>query len=993
MGETTKPTPKRTSKTRKTVAATTISAHQAADQTLDLERIFLGESEMARLMRAFDWAQTPLGPAQEWSVSLRSMVGFLLANRFPLLLWWGPEFLQLYNDAYRPVLGAKHPQYLGRSVRECWSEIWDVIGPLIETPFNGGPATWMEDIQLEVNRHGFFEETHFTIAYSPVPDETAPNGIGGVLATVHEISEKVVGERRVLALRDLGARSAEAKTAEEACQIAAETLAHYLKDVPFALLYLLDADGQYARLAATAGVEENALLGPTVIDLSAGELGKASWSLAEVIQSERIQVVQDLSPHFAAVPAGPWSDPPTSAVVAPIRSNVAHRLAGVLVAGVSPRRALDDNYEGFYELVASQIATTIASACAYEEERQRAEALAEIDRAKTTFFSNVSHEFRTPLTLMLGPLEDLLTTNHQTPETHEQLDLIHRNGLRLLKLVNTLLDFSRIEAGRIQASYEPVDLASYTAELASSFRSLAGKAGLSLLVDCAPLSDLRAPVYVDREMWEKIVLNLLSNAFKYTFDGGITVTLHAVNGGEGVELMVRDTGVGIPTADLPRIFERFHRVEGARARTHEGSGIGLALTQELVRLHGGTIRIESAEGAGTTIFVQLPTGAEHLPADHIQAEGSSVSTALGADSYVLEAVRWLPEELPGANGDGAIATEFSGPHAVAARENDQPARIVLADDNADMREYLRRLLAERYTVEAVANGAAALAAIHREAPDLVLTDVMMPELDGFGLLRALRDDPQTATLPVILLSARAGEEATLEGLAAGADDYLVKPFSAREILSRVAARLEIARLRNEGVARARDLETFIEAVPDGIAVYDPEGRVVRSNAAYRDTLARFIPKHPAGTLRERVKQSPIRDMHGASLPEDQWPHTRMLRGEGIVGSDAVEVMMYTVDGEALYMSVTGAPLRAENGRIIGAIAIHHDISAQKRLERELRQSRDELQAILEAVPDQVIVYDSNLHLARSNAAHRAAEHRYYPGEPAPGTLSERIQRT
>ncbi len=274
MGETAKPTPKKTNKTRKTVTATTASTHQVADQALDLERIFPGESEMARLMRAFDWAQTPLGPAQEWSVSLRSMVSFLLANRFPLLLWWGPEFLQLYNDAYRPVLGAKHPQYLGRSVRECWSEIWDVIGPLIETPFNGGPATWMEDIQLEVNRHGFFEETHFTIAYSPVPDEAAPNGIGGVLATVHEISEKVVGERRVLALRDLGARSAEAKTAEEACQIAAETLGHYPKDVPFALLYLLDADGKRARLAATAGVEEIALLGPTVIDLSAGDWGK-----------------------------------------------------------------------------------------------------------------------------------------------------------------------------------------------------------------------------------------------------------------------------------------------------------------------------------------------------------------------------------------------------------------------------------------------------------------------------------------------------------------------------------------------------------------------------------------------------------------------------------------------------------------------------------------------------------------------------------------------
>ena len=983
MGETAKPTPKKTNKTRKTVTATTASTHQVADQALDLERIFPGESEMARLMRAYDWAQTPLGPAQEWSVSLRSMVSFLLANRFPLLLWWGPEFLQLYNDAYRPVLGAKHPQYLGRSVRECWSEIWDVIGPLIETPFNGGPATWMEDIQLEVNRHGFFEETHFTIAYSPVPDEAAPNGIGGVLATVHEISEKVVGERRALALRDLGARSAEAKTAEEACQIAAETLAHYPKDVPFALLYLLDADGKRARLAATAGVEEIALLGPTVIDLGAGE--KASWPLADVIQSERIQVVQDLSPYFTTVPAGPWPDPPTTAVVAPIRSTVAHRLAGVLVAGVSPRRALDDNYEGFYELVASQIATTIASARAYEEERRRAEALAEIDRAKTTFFSNVSHEFRTPLTLMLGPLEDLLATNHQTPETREQLDLIHRNGLRLLKLVNTLLDFSRIEAGRVQASYEPVDLATYTAELASGFRSLAGKAGLSLLVDCAPLSDLRAPVFVDREMWEKIVLNLLSNAFKYTFDGAITVTLHAVNGGEGVELMVRDTGMGIPAAELPRIFERFHRVEGTRARTHEGSGIGLALTQELVRLHGGAIRIESAEGKGTAVFVRLPTGAKHLPADQIQGRPALTSTALGADSYALEAGRWLPEELPGADEDSPAAGEFSGSHAGAARENGQSARIVLADDNADMREYLRRLLSEHYSVEAVPNGAAALAAIRRETPNLVLTDVMMPEMDGFGLLRALRDDPQTAALPVILLSARAGEEATLEGLEAGADDYLIKPFSAQEVLSRIAARLEIAHLRNEAIKSSQQLEAILEAVPDQVIVYDTNLHLIRSNAAHRAAEQRYYPGEPApDALSERIQRTRtvFRDLHGAPLPEGDWPQRRILRGETLSGPSAVETQATMKEGKAQWWSVSGAPLHAEDGTITGAVLVNTDITQRKELEEALRRANERFAIAERAANGFVYEWD-----VRAGVVYRSAGFErllgYRPGEIPP----------
>lgn len=213
-----------------------------------------GVGEMGAVIRAIDWAQTPIGPVASWSPSLRMMVSFLLANRFPLLLWWGPQFCQLYNDPYRPVLGTKHPQSMGQPASQCWPEIWHIIGPLIETPYHGGPATWMEDLALEINRHRFAEETHFTVAYSPVPDDTVPSRIGGVLATVHEISDKVVGERRVEVLKDLGARSSEAKTAEEACAIAAETLAQHPKDMPFALLYLLDADGQRARFAGAAGV-------------------------------------------------------------------------------------------------------------------------------------------------------------------------------------------------------------------------------------------------------------------------------------------------------------------------------------------------------------------------------------------------------------------------------------------------------------------------------------------------------------------------------------------------------------------------------------------------------------------------------------------------------------------------------------------------------------------------------------------------------------------
>lgn len=283
------------------------------------------------------------------------------------------------------------------------------------------------------------------------------------------------------------------------------------------------------------------------------------------------------------------------------------------------------------------------------------EALSELDRAKTAFFSNVSHEFRTPLTLMLSPLEEVLERVgeweggrvDENPPTHrpiapstlrEQLQLMQRNGLRLQKLVNTLLDFSRIEAGRVQASYEPTDLATYTAELASVFRSLIERAGMSLIIDCSTLSK---PVYIDRDMWEKIVLNLISNAFKFTFTGSITVRLQPV--GDLVELSVVDTGVGIPEVELPKLFERFHRVEGSRSRTYEGSGIGLALVQELVKLHGGTIRVTSQVDQGTTFKIAIPFGSAHLPQDHIEATCTLTSTALEANPYVAEASRWISD--------------------------------------------------------------------------------------------------------------------------------------------------------------------------------------------------------------------------------------------------------------------------------------------------------------------------------------------------------------
>jgi PAS domain S-box-containing protein len=554
---------------------------------------------------------------------------------------------------------------------------------------------------------------------------------------------------------------------------------------------------------------------------------------------------------------------------------------------------------------------------AYEQEiaRQREE-LAQLDRLKTQFFANISHEFRTPLTLMMGPLEDMLA---ERTEPDQRLELAHRNSLRLLKMVNTLLDFSRIEAGRIDASYESTDLATLTVELASNFRSAIERAGMTLSVDCEPLPE---PVHVDREMWEKIVLNLLSNAFKFTFEGGIGVSLRVA--GSAAELEVSDSGTGIPPEDLTKVFERFHRVKGARGRSFEGSGIGLALVQELARLHCGTVTVRSESGRGSTFTVRIPLGKDHLPAERIQAARSLASTGVRADAFVQEALRWLPD----APGEPVKAGGTSRPATAQ--------RILLADDNADLRAYVRRLLEVSYEVEVVEDGVAALEAARARPPDMIISDVMMPKLDGFGLIRELRADPALATIPVMVLSARAGEEARLEGLSHGADDYLVKPFSARDLLGRVAAALNSEGIRQRVLEQERRFRTFVQASSDLVYSMSPDWSEMRYLQGRN-----FIADTP----------QPNRSWLDAYIDPDD--HERVLAAI----QDAVrekktfqlEHRVLRVDGTLGWVFSRAIPILGPDGEIAEWLGAASDITARKEAENALReadQRKDEFLATL-----------------------------------------------
>jgi PAS domain S-box-containing protein len=913
-----------------------------------------GGGELGQLIREFDWAATPLGPPRGWPQNLRMALRIMLTSRQPIWIGWGKELVYFYNDPYKSIIGGKHPWALGRPTADVWREIWDDIGPMLDTAMHGDQGTYVEAQLLIMQRNGYPEETYYTFSYSPIPNDDG--SVGGIICANSDDTQRVIGERQLALLRNLAADSAHARNRLEAFERAAQALESNPRDLPFALIYLAEPDGSAMKLVGTAGIARGHRAAPDTVSLGDSSL----WPLGEVLRSQGQMILRNLNPtSMPALPTGPWSEQPAQAALLPVLPSGDSGRAAVLVIGLNPFRLLDGNYRGFLQLIAGQIAAAIGNAQAYEEERRRAEALAEIDRAKTTFFSNVSHEFRTPLTLMLGPLEDALNDPARAslaPAQRYRLETAHRNSLRLLKLVNTLLDFSRIEAGRVEASFEPSDLSTITAELASNFHSATERAGLKLTIECPPLPQL---VYVDRDMWEKIVLNLLSNAFKFTFAGEITIQTRASAEGHYAELLVRDTGVGIPETELPKLFERFHRVEGQRSRSFEGSGIGLALVQELVRLHGGTIAVQSTTQRGTTFTVSLPFGSKHLPPDRIGAGRSRVSTSMRAEAYVEEALRWLPESGQAARDTLADRPDEASDLLITAQHGG--GRVFVVDDNADMRGYLRELLAGRWEVESASDGQMALQAMRLRKPDLVLTDVMMPELDGFGLLRELRNDPQLCDLPVILLSARAGEDARVEGLDAGADDYLTKPFSARELIARVNTNLELARLRREATRELRESEKRFRNMAD----HAPVMMWMTDSTGSLSYLNRSWSEFTGQTPEEGLGFGAWSALH----PDDQERSRRTFLEANIARTAfRIEYQLRRADGAYRWALSAAAPRFNDEGEFVGYIGSVIDITDRKQAEQLLQHANELLEARVSAALAEQAEAESQLRQAQKMEA-------------------------
>ncbi|MEU7619319.1 SpoIIE family protein phosphatase [Micromonospora rifamycinica] len=819
---------------------------------------FAAGGEMGRRLATHDWSTSPLGTPDTWPSALRHAVGMMLGSRAQIVMFWGPEQLAFYNDAYRPTIGDKHPQALGRPAPEHWAETWDVLGPLLDGVRRTGEAYRGEDHPFLLDRHGFVEQVYFDVSYDPIRD--ADGGVNGVFCFVNETTGRVLGERRLRALAELGSRLGAAGSMAELGQATAGVLDGHRADVPFALVHLTDETGRPV-LTGASGVDPERVPAelPTALSRVAAGGVAARIDVAELCG----EVPEGVAEQALALPLTATSEP-----------------AGVLVVGLSARLPFNDEYRDFVGLIAAQVSRVVGQQRVYEQERARAAELAALDRAKTNFFANVSHEFRTPLTLVLGPLEDMLADPALPPAHLDRLTVMHRNALRLLKLVNTVLDFSRLESGRLAAHYQPTDLAAYTARLASTFRSATERAGLRLVVDCPPLP---APVFLDRDMWEKIVLNLLSNALKFTFEGEIRIRVVAAD--DAARLEVSDTGVGIVAEELPHVFERFHRVPGVRSRSHEGTGIGLALVRELVEMHGGTVVAASRVDQGTTFTVTVPFGSAHLPADRV-AEATPLPTAESPQVplYVAETALWTDGGQPAPAGGGT----------------GRAGRVLLADDNADLREHVTRLLGSEYEVVAVPDGAVALREATASPFDLVLTDVMMPRLDGFGLVTALRADPRTRHVPIVLLSARAGSAEAVAGLSVGADDYLTKPFSGAELIARVRANVELGQLRGQIIRRLRALADAAVAVNTAKSTAEVV-QVAARHALHLAEAARVVVTTATGARHEADG--------GGTAPDEP---SQVLSLTGTTGAQLGELRVWRREGDG-----TDQAAVAELARLVG----------------------------------------------------------------------------
>jgi signal transduction histidine kinase/CheY-like chemotaxis protein len=689
----------------------------------DLRSALTVGGDAGRSIAAFDWSATTLGPMAAWPFALRQAVALMLRTPFPVHVSWGPDLVLLHNDAFRSVLGSTRSPAIGRGLRDCFASEWEsFIAPRLRSPLERGETSWSHDEMLVLDRHGWDEEVHVASAYVPI-GLRSDGGAEGLFAFCLETTDEVVSRRRSDTLIGLD-RVLDVDHADVVAMCAA-AVDHLATSIDSPVAVVIEPGDSVSDVVAVAGAVvdgSEVRAGRSELDAMVSRPGGSMVSLAEL----------GLTPFDR-------DDWPHVADLATVHEVGDHRL----VLGRHPGLWHDDRYSDHNDAIAAKL--RVAAARVEFDRRARADhdAHMELDRVRDALLSDVSHELRTPLALISGSTRELRHDDGLTDDERARLwGLTERNIDRLRRLVESLLAYGRLEAGHLEPQFEPCDLARLTADSCHSFVTEFRRAGIDFDVAIEPLA---GQVEVDPDLWETVVLNLLSNAYKFTLAGRVAVRLEP-DGEHRVRFTVSDTGVGIAPEHRELLFERFGRVRDQQARTDEGAGIGLALVAAIVDRHGGSIAVDSTPGVGTTMTVVVPTGGPEQPE---RAETTS------------------PREH--------AADALDRPVVV-----DRTKRLLVVDDSDDLLSLLELVLSRHWVVHTASNGEHALDVLEGVTPDLVITDHQMPIVDGPALVRTLRERADTVDVPIILLTGRADADPAVHELI---DAVVRKPFTTHDLVT------------------------------------------------------------------------------------------------------------------------------------------------------------------------------------------------------------------
>jgi signal transduction histidine kinase len=660
-------------------------------------------------------------------------------------------------------------------------------------------------------------------------------------------------------------------------------------------------------------------------------------------------VVDDCSKIIAGLPLRQWDHLPESAIVVPIWTDTSTGLPrAVLILGLNLLCPLDSAYEDWIHVLRAHLTSSLSSVRAYEAEQQRLLDKERMERAKTAWFQGAAHDIRTPLTLVAGPLEDTLATA-LTPKQRSSLVLAQRNVARIQRLITSLLDFSRIEAGKLSGRFVPTDLGRFVGDLAALFRPAAERRQITFNVELDPSE---SSVYIDPLLLETVVTNLLSNALKYTEQGNITIRLAY---GSHADIDIIDTGCGIPAGELEAVTDRFHRATTALARGIEGTGIGLALAKEILGLHGGELFIysqtaeETGGPHGSTFRARIPLVERSSDVDGPEpASFGAYGKAVAAD-----AMQWN-------QSDDWLGTPVSETPSDLERHMvpadvlvfDATDTVLLVDDNRDMRAYIKRIFTPYCSVIEATDGEEALAIARANPPNLILSDMMMPKLDGHGLLVAIRNDPKTRLVPMVLLSAASDDDVRFAALTAGAEDFILKPFKPKELLARVQLHMQVGKrlisLEALYAQREKEIALLSDYCPSGIVRADAAGNLQYCNDAWR-ILAGMGPDDDPLSWPQRVDKETLAEM------TTQW--------DEIVRGDRRETRMtwkWLTGGKTV--SATFIRLDKVDPAMSGILGCLSDISYQEERMQEAERRRIEAE---ESKRQQELIVDVTSHEIRT----------------------------